>query len=127
MSSTRPPGSLATDTGADPALSSLGPGSASSEPTATTQNPYSNSDPLLMTPGGGIWARISQSIQTTLHFCIPADSLLWQGRAGGLVWPIARGQPAVKSKSQLGPGPSATCRKIPQSYHPLLAVRHPEA
>lgn len=35
------------------------------------------------------------------------------------MWPITRGQVAMKCKPQLGPDPSATCREIPHSYLPL--------
>lgn len=61
--------------------------------------------PLLMTPGGGIWARISQSIQTTLHFCIPADSLLWQGRGTR----VAHCQGSTGREEQISAWPRSLC------------------
>lgn len=71
-------------------------------------------EPLCQWPTGEAF-RPGSAKGAKLHFIPPPLLTKSVGRGEGLMWPITRGQLAMKCKPQLGPDPSAACREIPHS------------
>lgn len=107
MNSTTPPGSLATGTGADLDLPSLGLGLCCGA-SSSYKNLSANG------PRGRHLGHDEPKGPNYTSFLHPWA--LWRGE--GLAWPVTRGHLATKSKSEFSPDPSATCQEIPHSHLP---------